>query len=88
MYLPDFSDEIKIKSKEISRPGLHLSGYFDFFDNRRIQIIGRIEYSYLNTLVFDEKKKALDDFFSHKPCVVILTKSIGFCKDIADIIEV
>ncbi|MBP0979742.1 MAG: HPr(Ser) kinase/phosphatase [Oscillospiraceae bacterium] len=84
IYLPEFSSEVVVRSKEISRPGLHLIGYFDYFDPRRIQIIGRIEYSYLNTFGVSKKKEALDKFFSQQPCVVMMTKSIGLCEDIIE----
>ena len=33
--------------KFVNRPALQLTGFFDHFDNTRIQIIGRIEHTYM-----------------------------------------
>lgn len=40
----------RINSAEINRPGLSLTGFFDFFANDRIQILGKGEWAYLNSL--------------------------------------
>ena len=39
--------EKEIKACDINRPGLQLSGYYDYFDTKRIQVIGKSEYYYL-----------------------------------------
>ena len=46
----------EIQVPDINRPALQLTGYFDHFDSERVQIIGYVEYTYLETLS-DEKKK-------------------------------
>ena len=53
LYLPKPAEEIVISSTEINRPGLQLSGYFDFFDERRIQIFGLSEISFLKSFSKD-----------------------------------
>lgn len=46
--LPELSLEGRVvKKKEINRPGLQLSGYYESFDHERLQVIGRVEHSYL-----------------------------------------
>lgn len=45
----------KIISSEVSRPGLVLSGYQEFYPSERIQIIGRTEISYLNSQTSQER---------------------------------
>lgn len=42
----DISD-IRVMQSDINRPALQLAGFFDFFDSRRIQIIGHVEHSYM-----------------------------------------
>ena len=48
----------EIQVPDINRPALQLTGYFDHFDSDRVQIIGYVEYTYLETLS-DEKKKEM-----------------------------
>ena len=40
--------EIVIKTAEINRPALQLTGYLEHFANERVQIIGYVEYTYLS----------------------------------------
>lgn len=47
----------EIKIPEFNRPSLQLTGFFDHFASERVQIIGFVEYSYLETLQREEKKK-------------------------------
>ena len=47
-----YGDDSLIKSKEIttadiSRPGLEMTGYFDYYTPERIQLVGMKEWSYL-----------------------------------------
>ena len=47
VYAPENIESVMITRPEINRPGLPLSGFFDYFDPERIQIIGRGEAFYL-----------------------------------------
>lgn len=65
-------EDIRIASTEVNRPALQLAGYYDYFDNSRIQIIGKVEYSYLQTLTPEEKLEAFRKLFEQGiPCVVM-----------------
>ena len=73
VYLPEGAENTHITRNEINRPGLQLAGFYDFFDNERIQILGMVEYVYLEKLSEEERSKKLDDFFSHRPVCVIFS---------------
>ena len=61
-----------ISRKEINRPALQLTGFYDRFDNDRVQIIGRVEHSYLTKLEPEQRKQAICHLFEyHIPCLVI-----------------
>ncbi|MFH1282941.1 MAG: HPr(Ser) kinase/phosphatase [bacterium] len=49
----------KITVSEINRPGLVLAGFFDFFRAERVQVFGKGEHSYINSL---PKKKVREVF--------------------------
>ena len=62
---------------EINRPALQLAGYFDHFMNRRVQIIGYVEYTYLMQKSEEERIRAYEAFISRDvPCVVFTTQVI------------
>ncbi|MBM3236649.1 HPr(Ser) kinase/phosphatase [Candidatus Poribacteria bacterium] len=57
---------------EINRPGLALCGYYEFFEYKRIQVLGNQEISYLNQLEPSQRDKIIKNLLSYQlPCVVI-----------------
>ncbi len=76
VYSPIDPNEILIKSTEINKPGIQFGGYYEFYDNTRIQIIGKLENSFLYNHSTAECMEIIDKFFSTKPPVVILTREL------------
>lgn len=65
-------DTMALSNSSINRPGLQLYGYYDHFDSDRVQIIGMVENSYLNSLPEKERHEKLETFFTYQfPCLVI-----------------
>ena len=61
---------------EVNRPALQLTGFYNQFDNDRIQIIGNVEYSYLASLSeTDRYERYMQLLSSNIPCLV-------FCRDL------
>lgn len=62
----------RIHEKEIQRPGLALTGFFDHFHEQRIQIFGNTEIAYLNTLDASSRERVLKKLFSLDiPCLLV-----------------
>ena len=62
MDLKNLTPEIEMEGKkvevpDINRPALQLSGFFDHFDAERVQIIGYVEHTFLETLEAERKEK-------------------------------
>lgn len=73
-----------ITEAAINRPGLALSGFFQYFPHRRIQVLGLAEYAYLSSLSETDRENRLHDFFEKKmPCVVVARNKKLFPKIIA-----
>ena len=67
----DFDEERQFIT-DVNRPGLQFHGFFDYFDPRRLQVIGKAEYMYLKALDPAERKKCFDDLFLYDiPALVI-----------------
>lgn len=61
-----------IREPTINRPGLALSGHYSYFANKRVQIIGSAELSYLQSLEQAKRRECIEHFFSANfPCLVI-----------------
>jgi HPr kinase/phosphorylase len=64
--------ERNIREPTINRPGLALSGHYSYFANKRVQIIGSAELSYLQNLESADREECIRRFFSANfPCLVI-----------------
>ena len=50
IHEPEGIHDVLVCNNEVNRPSLQMAGFFDYFDNTRIQVIGRVETSYLNHL--------------------------------------
>ncbi|MDD6212470.1 MAG: HPr(Ser) kinase/phosphatase [Clostridiales bacterium] len=66
---------VMISHPDINRPALQLAGFFEHFDNKRIQIIGNVEMAYLKSLSRERKIEVFRMLFSKQiPCLV-------YCRD-------
>ena len=70
-YTPEDPENILIHKKDITRPGLPLSGFYDKFEADRIQIAGLTEDAYIASLDEDMRKFRLEEFFSKRPIAVV-----------------
>ncbi|MCL2633928.1 MAG: HPr(Ser) kinase/phosphatase [Oscillospiraceae bacterium] len=76
LYCPVDPSEIFIYNNDINRPGLQIAGFYEYFDNTRIQIVGKAEIAYLEHFSQEEKTQIFDKLFSTKPPAVILAREI------------
>lgn len=76
MELKILNPEVDVKSRyvtvsDVNRPALQLTGYFEHFEKDRVEIIGMVEYTYLQKLEESEKLDIYQKFFSYNiPCVI------------------
>ena len=60
---------------DINRPALQLTGFFDHFDSERIQVIGYVEYTYLQKMPEERKEVIYEQLLSYDiPCLIYSTK--------------
>ncbi len=76
IYLPGAAEEIFLTSPQVNRPGLPLVGFFDHFEKARLEIIGKVEYLYLQQLYDNERSDSLEKFFAAGPIGVVVTTGL------------
>lgn len=84
VYMPEDGEERQIVSCDVNRPGLALSGYFDFFDNERIQILGKSEYGFLENLPEDLRASHLNELMEHLPPAAIVTRDLPILPELLE----
>ena len=78
VHMPKTAEEILIV-RDVIRPGLELYGFCDYFDPKRITVLGRSEMAMLESLGEKKKAEAIDHFFALRPATVIVARDIDPC---------
>ncbi|WP_372794207.1 HPr(Ser) kinase/phosphatase [Pontiella sp.] len=65
----------KLPETTMNRPGLALTGFFQYFANQRLQIFGLAEFTYLKSLPQEEKLKRMEDLFDQQIPGVVITRN-------------
>ena len=78
LYYPETDEEILVSHAELMRPGLAFTGFFEGFVPSRINMIGRTELAYLETLPPERLRSSLEGFLSRGPKAIIITRDFSF----------
>ena len=87
IFLPDLPKNIHVNCSRVNRPGLQMVGFYDHYEQARIQIIGKVEHLFLSQLDPEERLRRLEDFFRSGPVGIIVTTSIELGSDAASLAE-
>ncbi len=74
IYLP--KEERFVEVPDINRPGLGLSGYFEYFDNQRIQVIGKSEMAFLASLPVGTAEERVQELLKQQPPAIVVTRGL------------
>lgn len=61
---------------DVNRPGLQFLNFYDYFDPRRLQVIGKAEITYLNALTSEQRKKCFDSLFLYDIPALVLARGL------------
>ena len=84
VYTPCPTEERMVMSADVNRPGLALSGYFDFFDSDRIQVMGKNEHSFLENLPHDLRESHINELVSTNPPAIILARELEVLPELLE----
>ena len=65
-------DTARIVTYDVNRPAMQLAGFYNYFDPKRIQIIGRVESTYLDTLSDADRLAAFDRFMQYDIAALVI----------------
>ena len=87
IYLPTLPEEILINCTRVNRPGLQMVGFYDHYEQSRLQIIGKVEHLFLSQLNSEERSRRLGDFFRSCPVGVIYSTSMEISPETVALAE-
>jgi HPr kinase/phosphorylase len=77
----------KLPETAMNRPGLALTGFFQYFANQRLQIFGLAEFTYLKSLSQEEKVRRLVDLFEQQIPGIVITRNRKAPREILELAE-
>lgn len=87
MYEPQNMDSIVISKSDINRPGLQMVGFSKFFDSSRIQIMGKVEFTFLEQFSTDEREEKLESFFNLGFPALVITRGQQIFPEMMELAE-
>ncbi len=72
LFAPANMAEIRIVTDDVNRPGLQLAGFFDYFDASRIQIVGKVEATFIERFTHERRHRCFEKLMSkHIPALIV-----------------
>ena len=65
-----------ITTADISRPGLEMTGYFDYYSPERLQLVGMKEWSYLTTMTANNRYSVFANIFREETPAVVVARGL------------
>ncbi|MEG2003281.1 MAG: HPr(Ser) kinase/phosphatase [Clostridia bacterium] len=87
IHVPKNYESLFVRRSDVSRPGLSLAGFFDCFESGRIQMIGNMEYRYLDMLGSEGRYQSLDKFLSYDVVALVVTTSLPIFPELQELAQ-
>ena len=87
IYEPANIEEIFISNADITRPGLQIAGFFEYFDSSRIQIMGKLEFTYLENFNVEERSQKIDKLFAQHIPALIISRGMQIFPEMVELAE-
>ena len=83
-FIKDFDLEVLVEGEkgveitvnDINRPGLQLSGFYNYFAPERLQVVGKAEWSFIGDMSRELRRKRVDKYFSFNSKCVVITRGL------------
>ena len=69
-------EDINVSVNDINRPGLQLAGFYNYFAPERIQVIGKAEWSFLDDMQRELRKKRVKKYFTFDIKCLVITRGL------------
>ena len=69
-------DTMLLTITDVNRPGLQFHDFYDYFDPRRLQVVGKAEVTYLKGLTEQRRRKCFDDLFLYDIPALVISRGL------------
>lgn len=76
LHKGDNYENAEIEVPDLNRPGLQFHHFYEYFEPKRLQVVGFAENNYLMSLSSEERRESLDSLFSHEIPALVLCRDL------------
>lgn len=76
-----------VAADDINRPALQLTGFFDYYDTTRLQVLAKVEMTYLGKLTSEERRKSFEGLLSRPIPAIIITRNMEIFPECMEMAE-
>lgn len=87
LHLATDYESALVKTADVNRPAMQLTGFYNYFDPHRIQIIGRVESTYLDTLTHEQRSEALEKFMQYDIAALVICHGVDAFPECLEMAE-
>ena len=69
-------DSAVITISDVNRPALQLVGFYDYFEPKRLQILGKAEFTFLKAMPLEQRRKVFEDLLRCEIPALIIALSL------------
>lgn len=80
-------DKVLISTSDLNRPALQIVGFYDYFDPQRIQLMGKVELTYLEQFPSEKRYELLEKLFSKKIPALVITRGMQVGPEMQELAE-
>lgn len=77
-------DEEVVTVSDLNRPALQLVGFYDYFDDKRLQILGKSEIKYLDRMTPEERYRIFNRFMSYPFPAMIVARGMDVYPELME----
>lgn len=77
----------EISTSDISRPGLEMTGYFNYYSPERVQLLGMKEWSYLMSMASHNRYAVLSEMFKPETPAIVVARNLEIPEEMLQAAE-
>ena len=81
IHAPQGYESIRITKTGINRPGLQLVGFYDYFDTDRIQLLGKVEWTYLRQISHEDRELRINELLQRPIPAIIVARGLDIDQE-------
>lgn len=80
-------DKVLVSSSDVNRPALQIAGFYDYFNHKLLQVLGKVELTYLEQFPSEKRYEMLESLYAKDLTAIIVTRGMQICPEMTELAE-